>query len=333
VTTPRQERHVVRWRRTHGQATAVSPPRRGASPWTTLLAAVVVAGLLGGCTGPAAVNSQDSGPTDAVGEIDSLDGLTLPLESLLMLGADAKAVLDAAVDTLADRCMSELGFDYIPYPPSSPRPILSVAVRYGYLTPEDASITGYATTYLPPEDTTYLQKVAEVDARRQAFGPSYEIALYGSQESGSPEPGKAEGCYPAAQEAVYGAGGGIYNLPAYRALLELQTQSSDELYASAAARDAIARWSDCMSDAGYSYHEWWEAREPFGQSETASEEERRQSTTDAECRARVSLERTLFDLEVRIINRLIDRNPDLVRTYNRQLQESLDIAGNLTGRG
>jgi hypothetical protein len=228
--------------------------------------------------------------------------------------------------------MAELGFDYVPYPPSQPRSILSVAVRYGYLSPKNASVTGYATTYLPPEDTTYLEQVAAVDARRQAFGKSYEIALYGSADSGLGDEGEASGCYPAAQETIYGAGGGIYNLPAYRALLELQSQSSDELYGSNAARDVIARWSDCMSDAGYSYNDWWEAREPFGQSESASQAERRQAVTDAECRARVSLERTLFDLEAGIMERLMEQHPDLVRDYSTQLDESVDMARDLTGQ-
>lgn len=286
-----------------------------------------------GCSSSTFGNSRDEEPTDIAGEVDTLEGLTLPLESLLVLGADAKSVLDAAVDTLADRCMTELGFDYIPYPPSPPRSILSVKVRYGYLPPEEASVTGYATTYLPPEDASYVEQVATVDTRRQAFGPSYERALYGSGDSSPQDSGDTGGCYPTAQEAIYGAGGGIYNLPSYRALLELQSQSGEEMYASRAARDVIARWSDCMSDAGYAYREWWEAREPFGQSESASQAERRQAMTDAECRARVSLERTLFDIEAGIMERLIEQHPDLVRGYRAQLDESLDEARDLTGQG
>lgn len=331
VTAPQRERLVARSLPRRGGRAAASPPRRGANRWTTLLVVLVVAAA--GCSSSTFGNSRDEEPTDIAGEVDSLEGLTLPLESLLVLGADAKSVLDAAVDTLADRCMSELGFDYIPYPPSPPRSFLSVKVRYGYLSPEDASVTGYATTYLPPEDAGYVEQVAAVDARRQAFGPSYERALYGSGDSSPRDSGDTGGCYPTAQETVYGVRGGTYSWPAHQALLELQSQSGDELYASRAARDVIARWSDCMSDAGYTYREWWEAREPFGQSDTASQAERRQAMTDAECRATVSLERTLFDLEAGIMERLIERNPDLVRDYRAQLEESLDEARDLIGQG
>lgn len=290
-----------------------------------------MAALVVGCTAGTTAGGGNTQPTDAASEVGSLDALALPLESLLMLGADTKAVLDSAVDTLTDQCMSQLGFDYIPYPLAPPRSILSVGIRYGYLSAEDASATGYATSYPPTEDPAYLDAVAAVDARRQALGPSYESALYGSEDSAATT-GDTRGCYPAAQESVYGARGGIYNLPAYRALLDLQSQSSDELYASESARDVIDQWSECMSEAGYNFREWWEAREAFGQTKSATDDERQQASTDATCRRQVSLERTLFDLEVQIMNRLINENPDLVRSYNIQMEQSLDKARDLTGQ-
>lgn len=140
------------WRPSRSAA-AGRRPRRAAQWWRTLLRVVAVAVMVAGCAGGTTAINEHVEPTDAAGDVSSLDALALPLESMLMLGEDTKAVLDSAVDTLTDQCMSQLGFDYIPYPPAPPRSILSVGTRYGYLSAADASATGYATSSGCPSPT------------------------------------------------------------------------------------------------------------------------------------------------------------------------------------
>ncbi len=281
----------------------------------SILVGVVALSACGG-------NSSESSPSSSLGvqltADDPFDGRTLPLDSFLVLSSDSKKTLDAAVDELTSKCMEDRGYEYIPYPFSPPRQILDLRLRYGYIDAEEARKSGYQGVMSAAKDSEHERLVSDVDEYRREFGPAYEDALYGGGVSAS------SACYPSSQEEIYGAVGGLFNLAEYQAMVELQTESADLLYASRDARAVIDRWSSCMAAAGYSFAEWWQARETFSQVQEISDAERQQAGSDAQCRTRVRLEASLLDVEASIMTKLIEENSSIIDGYQKEL--SLRVA-------
>lgn len=255
-----------------------------------------------------------------------LDGQSLPLEPLIALDEDSQKVLHEAVDALNARCMSETGYEFIAYPARPFRSILAPNERYGYVSPERARVDGYLSSFPQADPPTFLAAVEAVDEKRLQFGPDYDKALYG-------DGALAEGCDQQSRKRIYGVAGGVFEMAGSAELIQLQSDSNDELYVSDAGSAAVGEWSSCMSEAGYSFAQWWAAREAFANTDEVSRPHLAQAMTDAACRRQVRLEERLFDAEAKIMERLTNESSDLVESVQEQIDNAVAAASDITAQG
>lgn len=265
--------------------------------------------------------------------------MVLPIEAVLVQSERDREVLQAAVDVLVGRCMAERGLRYIPYPPEPAQSPFDVRLRYGALRVEDAQQHGYIR---PPDVAliNFYDMVENIDSERMALASAYNSVLYGTEgDFGAGEHDEPTGCYPRAEQQIFGTSGGFANVEGYREIVELQLESNLELYASQVGEDAIASWQDCMSRAGFVVSTWWEARSAFlpvdgidlfDELPPPSAEERQQAVADALCREATQLERILFEEESRILEEMLEVHSETIRDFQARVDgaiaRGIDIA-------
>lgn len=266
--------------------------------------------------------SDDSGGTAPVvsgsGVRHPFNGEALPLEAVLVLSADARGGLDAAVGALTESYMRERGLAYVPYPLKPEWSFLSPSLRYGSLSVDDAAESGYATTY-PPTFREFDRAVEAVDRQRLAINPGYNEVMYGDGSIDN------VGCYAEAQIQIYGTPGGLFNMDEYRAVIDIQALSSSRLYSDPLAEAAVRDWSGCMQRAGYRFTTWQDARSKYPRPSddlTPSSDEAAQAVADANCRSEAKLESRLFELEDEIMQSLIDENAAAVTALTNAVAEA-----------
>lgn len=183
------------------------------------------------------------------------------------------------VEELVVACMAEQGFEYLPveYPDFADDP--AFAAREDLSPAEYASEYGYGYFTAGMEEQEGPEFTDPNSELVEALGPAeqeaYYLALYGEQAEFDPEAEEEEvveygfggGCQGEASEEVYGGGGAQEELnPAYEQLYE-RIQADPRLV------EANAAWSECMSEAGYSYTSQEDVYEYLSEQQNALYEE------------------------------------------------------------
>ena len=282
--------------------------------WPLLLLAVF---LYTQCSTDDGSPSRNNDASSSVSHLTSmpLSGRALPLQYLIDLDAKSQDVLRRAVDLLNRQCMASRGFVYLAYPSRPFRSIVEPNSRYGYIDPTAAQHSGYESSYRVGDPPNFLAAVDEIDRQRRAYGPEYDVALYGD---GS----ERVGCQQESEKTIYGVVGGFSRVSGADEVFQLQIQSNEALYADPQALEAVSSWSACMKQAGYEFSSWWQARGAFANQPETSSDEKVQAHADSQCRSETGFETRLFEIESRKMQELIDRNPETVTS----LQQTIDAA-------
>ena len=293
---------------------------------------VLSIGLLAGCSGPAESggNDADAGRTNASPGAAGSGGASpsasedftfrLPIAEYSYTEAQ-NADIGAAEDVLTERCMKRLGLPYT----ARKAPAVSRASdrRYGLSSAEDAARYGY---HLPPKASFNPNK---------GLSTTTLIALYGRSAGidGEADPAldiPARGCRGEAAESLdadhrYPAGAEIASGIARRSYQESVEDSR--------VREAVRRWSDCMTERGYTYSDPLAALgdERF-LDKGISKREVETARADMECKTRVGLLRTWFSAETAIQKKMIAAEPAELAKLKEVHTSKAAAAREVTGR-
>lgn len=294
---------------------------------------MVVSLFAAGCAADSADGDQagESAPPSALPDRSELASLTLPLGYLFDQNQADRTTLDRAVDLLAERCMADLGFPYPGYPQQPYDPAIGPVRRYLYLSVEEAETFGYHSPRAA-EFAHYNAEEARIDASMPS-SPEFSEALWGKPITGEDGvgAGMTPGCRSRANEQIYGTPQRPMASADFAPILQMQIESSDELYASEGGRAAVGDWVTCMTAAGYTVEEPWTVRSQWGgwtldDTSAPADDERATAVADATCRAEVNLEVRLFTIEAAIQERMIDAQPDLIATARAEVATAVDRA-------
>jgi hypothetical protein len=285
--------------------------RCSAPRWSVAADCLVIAMLAVGCLSC----TSTSGKLDAAPVSSERLRSGLPIEAVLLLSDVDQASVESSLRRDVDSCMKDRGFEY--HTPITPvaESVFSTKSRYGSLKSLDVSSLGYrdptaiALANLMNSQDQQPMSQAEIDA---LVGKPISIANGQTTPDGSD-------CYSQARIKIYGNLAGMSGWPGYEAVVNLQIQSIDELYASQEGIAAMTDWSDCMTQAGYTFKNWWEAPASLGidssSSKGVTESERRLATRDAHCRDATHFEDRLLSAESKIQDRLLAENQALVAEF------------------
>jgi hypothetical protein len=224
--------------------------------------------------------------------------------------------------------MDAKGYTLPEFPPDPFQPLMTAQFRYGGFAPGQAESSGYRPAdYLGLAD---LQDQFDVLDQSLPQDETFFEALNGEYDPDGSAAPNTIGCIDEAQVQIYGAVGGFDGLPNYQAILEMQIDSIDQLYASAQGQDAISEWSRCMADGGYTATELFEPQTQWpydvGNREPASEDERQMATVDSSCRSSVDLEARLFEAESAIQTEMIEKNSGVFEAHSDEIDAAMQNA-------
>lgn len=253
-----------------------------------------LAALGAACTGDAApTTSPDDGAVSTLADIVESEPVPY-LSRLTAVPYENAVVIEAARGGLMSQCMAEFGYEFVA--PVVPR---SDTAELDDLYPSDEVLAQYGYTW-----TLYSGGLA---AQPESIGsesdPGYSDAL--------------NGCGAAAAERLdfsrFGAAQGL--------LANGEAQEIDPgVDADAQVRGALAAWSRCMAENGFSFGDPVEAQrstsvDPLGQNSIAL------AVRDYACRRATDLEETKRASSTRLTAEWIERHPEAIAELNLALAE------------
>lgn len=256
-----------------------------ATAWSIALVALLISACSAGADhNPAPADTASSGAP-------RLDG-DLPIDALLVLSLDDRALIHLAVERLITECMVQAGFPYVSRPFDERNPY-SLTSWIG-LTEERSATSGYQSLVPAAMQITEDDLGAPSDpTSRRAF----VAALKGTDRldvqpstDGSPVPLREGGCEAAAYEAVYDDYDGW--VAANFLVQQIRNDAIIGSQADSAYRDAVRDWARCMSDSGYTFATPTDAVAAYlgaagrSGSPVASADEIEAATADVACKGR-----------------------------------------------
>ncbi|MHA7132329.1 hypothetical protein [Oerskovia turbata] len=248
-------------------------------------------------------------------------------------------------EELTAECMAELGFEYIPNDQSG-------GISWA---PEDeeetdpvkyAAENGYGMTVQPeftPEQEEEMNSYVDpnqayIDAMSETEMNAYYAALYGDMEGMEPDENgempelapEQMGCSSKAYEEASGGEQELYESEDMQAFEEATTKLYEDTAKDARMTEVVAKWVDCMADAGFDHespdaafehfmnasNEMYSGDNPEGPDEAELKElqelEKDTAVADQKCKEKVKydeVQRTVqFDLE----KTFVEENKDLL---------------------
>jgi hypothetical protein len=222
--------------------------------------------VLSGCQSSSRTASEPGVSSSAATK--TVDGVAVPVLPLDAYGvsAEQQAVLDQAVDELAETCMKAKGYTWPARLKQLGVPRSANERRYGVTDPKAVSVYGYQLA--PPVGVTTEQLVEEArqEKKREALMTAALTEAYTGRGGKTTATSRTGGCRGSALKQLGLPQGG----EALTAVDLAQQQSWKRTEEDSRAKAANAKWSACMKKAGYTYANphvaaadpaWWTKKE------------------------------------------------------------------------
>ena len=287
-----------------------------------ILAALGLLALgLSGCGVATGAPPQTGEP--ALGALPAVTGyaaVQFPLDAF-RTRPDEQLTLGVAHDRALRNCFARYGIDY-PLPeraitPDFDRPI-------GVVSAADAARFGYKSPHTADVAATDRAKVAEKPMDAEALG-----VLSGTGKStvnGVAVP--AGGCAVQAQKEL-----GNRNPRQENLVIGLASESYTTAKGDSRVRDAFARWSRCMSAAGFDYRDPLAANDDpvFGTGEPGPQEIAT-AKADVACRTQENVNGTWVAVITAYQNRIVTDHHEELSQYRQNLEAQLAVAARSDGK-
>lgn len=279
---------------------------------------LVLLGTAAGCAqeGPAA--EQGAPEIGALLEVGDLRTFSLPLDPFL-IGPEQTQPISQATEVLARSCMARFGFE-LPASPVIPAPYARHERRYGLIDEAAAAVDGYRPS-----------KALAASARkpvRVPFSPAAEAVATGrgpKVHNGTAVP--EGGCMGEAKRRLEEGIGPVAQPDLAEQLLRDSYARSQE---DARVVQAFARWSECMSRAGWDYADPHQAiNDPAWQGDRAGDREIATALADVRCKKEVDLTRTWATVETAYLQQAVQRHAEVLQEIAQALKTRLDNAARI----
>lgn len=294
----------------------------------TIVVAIAASGMLD--TGAGATEGEPE--LGELPHIESYDDVVFPLDSY-HLPPEQRIALVRANDILVRDCMRRYGFDF-ELPVRTVEPKLEKNRIIGLVDADEAAQFGYKPAWF----AEYSRRVNKTKSKQKKWPPEMMDVLYGNGPSKVNDVAVPEGgCNAEARRHLdENAAGGPED---ENFVIRLEGISGELTQKDSRLRAAFARWSDCMREAGYNYHDPWQANnDPAFAEEQVSAHEIAVATTDVACRNKHNVNGIWVAVRSAYQNSLIEANAKALRRHDsaevEQAQPAVDaLAAHQQPRG
>lgn len=262
----------------------------------------------------------ESGPEPAIEESalpQDLATVAFPLDSYEVT-QEQQYVASRAADILKRQCLQAFGFEIALGEPMG-KPYQTLNERFGLIDAASAELYGYQGTPPPPakgKTTMGLVPAAIKPAVMEVLTGQGPATVNGKQVPQG-------GCQGEAHDKL-GEGTDLRaDVPG-----TLKREAMDRAGNDSRVRQGFAKWSDCMSKAGYRFGvpddaiAHWGGVHALQQSSRVSAEERSSAVADVACKNSTGLLRTWFAVTLAYENELIEANAERL-AQSRQMTDAV----------
>jgi hypothetical protein len=278
--------------------------------FSAVVATIVVAIAAWGMLDTGAGAAQDEPELGELPHIESYDDVVFPLDAY-HLPPEQRIALVRANDILVRDCMRRYGFDF-ELPVRTVEPELEENRVIGLVDADEAAQFGYKPAWF----AEYSHRVNKTKSKQTRWPPEMMAVLYGNGPSkvndvAVPEGGcNAEARRHLDENTVVGREDENF-------VVRLEGISGELAQKDSRLEAAFASWSDCMLEAGYDYHDPWQANnDPAFAEERVSAHEIAVATTDVACRDKHNVNGIWVAVRSAYQNRLIEANAKALRQHD-----------------
>lgn len=289
-----------------------------------LVGALVIAGL-GASQGCASTPDQGGTQEPELGAVPTITRkaeISYPLDAYRMT-PEQRLSLGRAEDLLLRDCLSRFGFAYeLPSRVAESYPDDAIGIV------EESEVVQYGYKNHPIQQQA--KRVEQEKAKETPMPPAMVGVISGqgpTRMGGEAVP--EGGCSGEARRAL-GVTEKSQATGDENFIIRLAAQSSHQAEADSRLKDAFAKWSGCMKEAGYFYSDPWGPNDdPAFATETASPNELATAKTDLACRIRFNVNGVWVAVRSAYQSRLIEQNAEALRQHKTLMDERLRKAAEI----